>query len=251
MIVTDYSRENTELILKALIESNININISMFYELQDTYKTIKDLTYHIGNVKSELKYSNENREDLEIAAFTYNDAKYIRKEMQINNENMYFLYTYINISANDLESLKKDIERLEGILQSKGIQTKRSVFREEEVFLSCMPLDINSNIIKEASRRNVLTSGILGTYPFFATDIFDENGVFMGQNVYDSSLIFIDRYNDLKYKNSNMCIFGTSGSGKSYYTKLLVMRSSLLRNKTIYNRSRKRSATRSCIINCI
>ena len=50
------------------------MNISIFYEKQDSYKTIKDLTYHIGNVGVELKESNENRQDIDIAAYTYNDA---------------------------------------------------------------------------------------------------------------------------------------------------------------------------------
>ena len=91
ILITNYYREQSELLLKNLIESNINMNISIFYEKQDTYKTIKDLTYHIGNVGVDLKNINENRQDIDIAAFTYNDAKYIRREMQINNEELYFL----------------------------------------------------------------------------------------------------------------------------------------------------------------
>ena len=59
LICIDYYREQTDLILKTLIETNINMNISIFYEKQDSYKTIKDLTYHIGNVGVELKESNE------------------------------------------------------------------------------------------------------------------------------------------------------------------------------------------------
>ena len=31
-----------------------------------------------------------------------------------------------------------------------------------------------------------------------------------------------------KYKNANICIFGTSGAGKSFYTKLLILRYKLL-----------------------
>ena len=85
LIVVNYYREQTDIILKTLIETNINMNISIFYEKQDPYKTIKDLTYQIGNVGVELKESNQNREDIDIAAFTYNDAKYIRREIQINN----------------------------------------------------------------------------------------------------------------------------------------------------------------------
>ena len=46
------------------------MNIAIFYEKQDSYKTIKDLTYHIGNVGVELKESNQNRQDIEIASYT-------------------------------------------------------------------------------------------------------------------------------------------------------------------------------------
>ena len=88
LIIVNYYREQTDLLLKNLIETNINMNISVFYEKQDPYKTIKDLTYHIGNVGVELKSSNDNRQDIDIAAYTYNDAKYIRKEMQVNNEDI-------------------------------------------------------------------------------------------------------------------------------------------------------------------
>ena len=54
LIVVDYYREQSEILLKSLIETNINMSISIFYEKQDPYKTIKELTYHIGNVGVEL-----------------------------------------------------------------------------------------------------------------------------------------------------------------------------------------------------
>lgn len=97
LLIVDYPREQSEILLKNIIELNLNMNISIFFEKQDNIKTIKDLTYNIGNVSVDLKDYNDNRQDIEIAAFTYNDAKYIRKEMQINNEDLYFLYIYINI----------------------------------------------------------------------------------------------------------------------------------------------------------
>jgi len=228
LICVDYYREQTDLILKTLIETNINMNISIFYEKQDSYKTIKDLTYHIGNVGVELKESNENRQDIDIAAFTYNDAKYIRKEMQLNNEDLYFLYVYIIIYDTDLKKLEYYLNKIEGITQSKGIQTRRANFREEEVFLATLPFMENKEIIKEAARRNILTSGLLSTYPFISSTIFDSEGIFIGTNIYNNSMVFIDRYNTQKYKNANMCIFGTSGAGKSFYTKLLILRYKLL-----------------------
>jgi len=228
LIITNYFREQNDLILKSLIDTNINLNISIFYEKQDTYKTIRDLTYHIGNVGVDLKNGNQNRQDIEIAAFTYNDAKYIRKEMQVNNEELYFLYIYITTFANNLKELEYLLNKLEGIIQSKGMQTRRSYFRQEQAFLTSLPIMQNSLDLKPAAKRNVLTSGLVATYPFISSAIFDEEGIFIGTNIYNNSLVFIDRYNSAKYKNANICIFGTSGAGKSFYTKLLVLRNRLL-----------------------
>ena len=228
LMVVNYYREQNDLLLKSLIEANINMNISIFYEKQDQYKTIKDLTYHIGNVGVDIKENNTNREDIDIAIYTYNDAKYIRKEMQVNNEDLYFLYIYINIFADNTKDLEYYLNKIEGIIQSKGMLTRRANFRQEEIFLATLPISENREIIKNAARRNILTSGLLSTYPFISSTIFDPNGIFIGTNTYNNSLVFIDRYNTEKYKNANICIFGTSGAGKSFYTKLLILRYKLL-----------------------
>ena len=73
-----------------------------------------------------------------------------------------------------------------------------------------------------------MTSGLISTYPFLSSSIVEEKGIYIGNNMYNNSLILIDRYNTNKYKNANMCIFGTSGAGKSFYTKLLILRNTLL-----------------------
>ena len=228
LIVVNYYREQNDILLKTLLDTNINMNISIFYEKQDQYKTIKDLTYHIGNVGVDINDKNKNREDIDIAIYTYNDAKYIRKEMQVNNEDLYFLYIYVNVFADNLKDLNFYLNNIEGLMQSKGMKTRRANFREEQVFRSCLPMAENDVDIKNSARRNVLTSGLISTYPFITSSIFDEEGIFIGKNIYNNSLIFVDRYNTEKYRNANMCIFGTSGAGKSFYTKLLILRYRLM-----------------------
>ncbi len=228
LIITNYYHEQNDLLLKTILDSNINMNISIFYEKQNPYQIVKDLTYHIGNVGVDLKTGNENREDIEIAAFTYQDAKYIRKEIQVNNEDIYFLYIYLNLYSEDKKELEYIVNKVEGILQARGMQVKRAYFRQEQTFKACMPFMENEKEIKEVAKRNVLTSSLVCTYPFISSAIFDEEGIFIGTNIYNNSLVFIDRYNTNKYKNANMCIFGSSGAGKSFYIKLLALRFRIL-----------------------
>ena len=224
ILVVDYYREQNDLIFKSLIDANININMSIFYEITDSNKIIKDLTYNIGNVSVDLENSNKNRQDIDIVEYTYDDAKYIRKQLQLENEDFYYLYTYITVYSDNLKELTKNIEKIEGILQSKGIKTKKSYFRQEQAYISTLPLMINNKDVKNATKKNILTSGLVATYSFISSSIFDEKGIFVGKNIYNNSLIFIDRYDENKYKNANMCVFGTSGAGKSYYTKLNILR---------------------------
>ena len=228
LLVVNYYREYSDILLKNLIELDINMIISMFYEKQDSYKAIRDLTYHIGNVGVELKDKNKNRTDADIAEFTYNDAKYIRREIQVNNEDLYFLYIYINLFSDNLNELEYIINKVEGITSSLGVQTRRANFRQEQLFISCLPVMTNHFDVKNASRRNILTGGLVSTYPFISSSIFDENGIYIGNNIYNNSKIFVNRYDTEKYKNANMCVFGTSGAGKSYYIKLLIIRYRLL-----------------------
>jgi len=224
LIITDYYREYNDIILKNIINSNINLTISIFYEKQDRYKTIKDLTYFIGNTGVNLKDGLNNIEDIDIASFSYNDAKFIRKEMQINNQDLYYLSMYITVFSESIKELEYLINKVEGMLQSYGIISKHANFRQEQVFNACLPIMYNPNEIKNASKRNVLTDGLIATYPFISSSIFDEKGILFGINRYTNSLIMIDKFNKNKYKNANMCIFGTSGAGKSFFTKLMILR---------------------------
>ncbi len=228
LLVVDYAREYSEIIFRNLINSNVNVNISIFYEKQDAFKTIKDLTYSIGNTGVDLKFGNANKEDVDLAAFSYNDAKYIRKEMQVNNEDLYYLYTYCMVIAEDEKELARSLAKIDGILQSSGFVTKKANFRQEQTFMACLPMMENSKELKEVSARNVLTQGLSGTYPFISSTLCDENGIFLGSNLYNNSMILVDRFNKDKYKNANMCVFGTSGAGKSFYIKLLILRYRLL-----------------------
>ena len=59
-----------------------------------------------------------------------------------------------------------------------GLSTRRANFREEALFLSTLPIGENHKDIKNAAKRNVLTNGLVSTYPFISSSIFEEEGIF-------------------------------------------------------------------------
>ncbi len=227
-IIVSYSREMEGVFLDKINSLEIDLQMAIYYEKQLMSDVIKKITYNIGNTASELRISNDNQTDVEVISTAHADAKFIRKQLQVGGEELYYLYIYISVYADTEEALEKDMRKVEGIANGIGLNLRRALFRQSEIFEAVLPLMKNNNSVKKYYRRNVLTSGIAGTYPFTSNELCDENGILIGINDSNKSIVMIDRFDLNKYKNSNMCIIGTSGSGKSYFSKLMLIRNRYL-----------------------
>lgn len=228
LLIINYNRIFQELIFKNILETNENILISIYIEKNNQYKIIKEIARNIGNTTVDLEKINNSRIDIDIAKSSLEDAQYIRKEMQLNNQQLLYFYTYITTYSKNKEELKNQINKIEEILQNSGLKSKKSYFRQEQAILANLPLNKNNDDIKKAVKKNILTDGIRGTYPFITSTIYDEKGILYGTDINSNSLIIIDKFDREKYKNSNTCIFGSSGSGKSYFTKIQILRNYIL-----------------------
>ena len=228
LLIINYNRIFQELIFKNILEINENILISIYVEKNNQYKIIKEIARNIGNTTVDLEKINNSRIDIDIARSSLEDAKYIRKEMQLNNQQLLYFYTYITTYSKNKEELKNQINKIEEILQNSGLKCKKTYFRQEQTILANLPLNKNNNDIKKAVKRNILTDGIKGTYPFITSTIYDEKGILYGTDINNNSIIIIDKFDREKYKNSNTCIFGSSGSGKSYFAKIQILRNYIL-----------------------
>lgn len=233
LIITNYSREMEGVFLEKIIESDIKVQLSMFYEKQNSYDVIKELTYNISNAGANIKTSGENQSDIDKISGVYGDAKYIRKQLQIGDEDLYYLNIYVAVYADSEFELESNLQKLEGTMVGIGLQTRRATYRQKQTFLSTLPILDNENEIKKITYRNVLTRGLVSTYPFVSNELNDEHGVVLGINSFNNSIVLIDRFDSSKYKNANMCIIGTSGSGKSYFVKMMIGRNRIM-NVTQY-----------------
>ena len=100
-------------------------------------------------------------------------------------------------------------------------------------------LNSETAIIENANEITFTLNGILGEAlddvlarieADFAASGADHNGILLGVNKYNSSLIIVDIFNSAVYKNANMSILGTSGAGKTFTMQLMALR---MRRKNI------------------
>lgn len=210
ILVINYAREMEALFLNKITSLDMDVQISIFYDKKSSIDVVKELTFNIGSAGATIKTSGENQQDIDILGNTYNDAKYIRKQLQVGEEDLFYLNIYIGTYAETLDELEKNLQRIESIAIGSGMTTIRSNYRQEQSLYSILPFLDNDNEIKKITSRNVLTSGLVSTYPFVSNELYDENGVLVGTNSFDKTLIMLNRFDTDKYKNANMFVVGTS-----------------------------------------
>jgi type IV secretory pathway VirB4 component len=227
LIIKDYPKQISFLQIIENIPKNFTYDISMYIKKQDTTSVLKQLTYHISSSGTEIKTVNENQLDIDVLSKTKEDAKNLRKDIQINNEEVYFLTTIITFYSNNKQELLDVLKNFQSKLYSKQISSSIANFRHLDSYLLSLPLnDFTSKILK-TNYRNITTSALANFFPFYNKTIFDEKGIIFGYTKNENKIFNVDIFNN-KYLNSNMCVFGSSGSGKSYFTKLILIRHYLM-----------------------
>ena len=63
----------------------------------------------------------------------------------------------------------------------------------------------------------------------------DDNGILLGVNKYNNSLVIVDIFNSSVYRNANIAIVGTSGAGKTFTMQLMALRMREKRYSGLYN----------------
>ena len=205
-LVVNYNKEMDGGFLDKILSQSVDLTLSMFYEKQNSNEILKKITYQIGNTGADIKSSNENQMDMDVMTKIYNDSKYIREQMLLEDDDFYYLYIYISIYSNSRKKLEINMRKIEKAASSVGISLLRANFKQEKTFLSTLPIFHNDSLLKKISARNVLTTGLASTYPFLSNELCDEKGVFLGVNEFNNSLVMIDRFDTEKYKNANMIV---------------------------------------------
>jgi len=145
----------------------------------------------------------------------------------------YYVVTLFSIHAETYEDLQDRCESLEELAKVKNIRVIPLTSYEEMGFVSTLPINYVSPKIYYKARRNIVTEGAAGFYPFTEYELNDPKGLFLGINLINRSICTLDLYNRDKYSNANMVIFGGSGAGKTYLLSLLAERR-VLDNKQVF-----------------
>ncbi|NAL19953.1 PrgI family protein, partial [Escherichia coli] len=147
-------------------------------------------------------------------------------------EDFYYLSTLLTVVADSLDELEYKYRELEKRVKGQGMIIRRATFMMEECFASMVPVCMLHKDVERKARRNVLTSGASSCYPFISYEMQDPEGIMVGTNKHNNSLVSIDMFDTTAHPNANAVIIGATGSGKTFTAQLFALRLSLMNVQT-------------------
>jgi len=156
----------------------------------------------------------------------YRDLESLRDQLQQAQEKLFEVGLYISLYGDTEDELDKVESELKQILESKLIYVKPALFQQEQGFESVLP--VADDQLKVRPKLN--SSPLSSIFPFVSFDLTQNKGILYGVNRHNSGLVLFDRFN---MENYNSVIFATSGSGKSYATKLEILRTLMFDTEVI------------------
>ena len=212
--------------LDSLYNYSGNLDTTLLVEPSDDRASIEQLTKQITALQAQ--YEQEAREGKTSNLIAYSDKisalEEQRRKIELNYESMYNVGIFANLNSKDLEDLNKRAEILEADLKGRRANFLPTNYRMLTGFQTALPLDYN--FFKE-KLRNFTTGSLVACMPFIRGEICHPDGVYIGMNEYTGNNVMIDFYDKHSVNNTNISIFGRAGSGKTFFTSLLTMRSCL------------------------
>ena len=162
------------------------------------------------------------------AEIALEDVMRLRDEVQRGRERLFHASLSVTLHAEDEDSLKELTQRARAHFAASLGKLDALPFRQREGLLSTLPLALNA----VAVWRTLDTSSLARLYPFSPPDLDTRGGTLYGIDMRASSPVVYDPW-DGTHLNANTAVLARSGSGKSFATKLGMLRG-LCRGVTAY-----------------
>jgi conjugal transfer ATP-binding protein TraC len=225
--VISYPRFLNEDWFAPIIDLDRVFDISIFIHPIDTATILRYFQKKVAEVQSQISIREEKglvRDPvLDIA---YQDLENLRDQLQQAQEKIFDVGLYISIYGDSENELDKIESEIKSILESKLIYVKPALFQQEQGYRSMIPLGNDELGVNSKINSSTLSS----IFPFVSFDLTSDKGILYGINRHNSSLVLFDRFS---LENYNSITFAKSGSGKSYNTKLEILRSLMFETEVI------------------
>ncbi len=174
----------------------------------------------ITEVRTQMLNKNKSSQDIakqaELESFMY-----ILEEIERGSEILKRVNVTLMAYSDNERELRNITHKAISTIKQHAMRADRLQYRQLQGYVACLPTPKDD--LMEDVGRDIPCISLGAGFPFVFQALEDEKGFLLGNN--RSNLIFFDpRVRNPNRTNSNIMIIGKSGSGKSHFTKKMVLR---------------------------
>jgi len=225
--VISYPRYLSEGWFAPIINMDKIIDISIVINPISTERVLRQFQKKVAEVQSQINSRVQKglvRSPMLDTAL--NDLESLRDDLQQAQEKLFDVGLYISIFGQDASALDRLENEIRSILEAKLVYIKPAIFQQEQGLITVFPF--GTDRLNIYSKLN--TSPLSSIFPFISFDLTSDKGVLHGINRHNSSLVLFDRFS---LENYNSVTFAKSGAGKSFATKLEILRTLMFDTEVI------------------
>lgn len=202
-------------------------DVSIVIHPMDTSEVLKKFQKKVAEVQSQINVRAEKGfvRDPQLDA-AYRNLEDLRDKLQQAEERLFNVGLYIALYGDTEAELEKTLGEIKAILDARLVYIKPALFQQEQGFSSIIPIANDKLTVHTKLNSSPLSS----FFPFTSFDLTADTGILYGINRHNSSLVLFDRFS---LENYNSVTFATSGAGKSYASKLEILRSLMFGTEVI------------------
>ena len=207
--------------LRSLLSSYMNVDISLHLDRLKDETAIALIHKDLTNIKAELLTTGETSPKYSKLKLEYDSLSKLKDLISARKTHAYFLTLSIAVKGKTYKEAEETLGKVESALRAMNFKLIKGYYRVWAIFKSTLPM--MDKDIPYYKGRFVHTDVITASFPFISefAGVLGENMILYGINDINSTPVFVDRF---YLPSQNMLVFGKTGSGKSYFEKLTILR---------------------------
>src|ERR1700674_1114318 len=147
------------------------------------------------------------------------NAEDLQRRLASSQDKAFHVSMYLTLTSTTVDELEAGALRVESAARAVLCSLQPCTLRMFDGFLATLPLGLD-----RLGRKRVLDSTALVTFfPWLEPDLQQPGGLVIGRNGATGAPVLVDPFDQRRYSNANIGVFGHSGAGKTYLLSSLAL----------------------------
>ena len=205
--------------LKDIPNTTVSITVT---PIEDVQSYIDGVSKGITALRNTLN-STQNEATRQMCEFKIASAERIIKDITVDNIPYINLSIIFKTNGETEQEFQNNVKLIKNRIAGMGLKARVPAYLQKEVLKQSAPYDTSYKEITDISNKTMSLNALFSGLPFSGSGLIDAEGYYIGvdENGRMVAPSFFFKGNDRT--NSNIIIEGSSGSGKSFLAKKIML----------------------------